>query len=95
MLCAHARPDPPESFVKFKMSEKSLFAVLLRSPWWISFLLVAVIALVAGALLPAEYAGVGMLGAFLSLSSAAWPCGVSETCPALRWLRKFCKACPA
>ena len=64
MLCAHARPDPPESFVKFKMSEKSLFAVLLRSPWWISFLLVAVIALVAGALLPAEYAGVGMLGGF-------------------------------
>jgi restriction system protein len=50
--------------VKFKMSEKSLFAVLLRSPWWISFVLVAVIALAAGALLPQEYAGVGMLGGF-------------------------------
>ncbi len=50
--------------MKFKMSEKSLFAVLLRSPWWISFLLVAVIALLAGALLPKEYAGVGMLGGF-------------------------------
>jgi len=50
--------------VKFKMSEKSLFAVLLRSPWWISFVLVAVIALAAGALLPKEYAGVGMLGGF-------------------------------
>lgn len=46
------------------MSEKSLFAVLLRSPWWVSFLLVAVIALAAGALLPKEYAGVGMLGGF-------------------------------
>ncbi len=46
------------------MSEKSLFAVLLRSPWWISFLLVVVIALVAGALLPPQYAGVGMLGGF-------------------------------
>jgi restriction system protein len=46
------------------MSEKSLFAVLLRSPWWISFVLVAVIALVAGALLPPQYAGVGMLGGF-------------------------------
>jgi restriction system protein len=46
------------------MSEKSLFAVLLRSPWWISFLLVAIIALLAGALLPDEYAGVGMLGGF-------------------------------
>ena len=50
--------------MKFKMSEKSLFAVLLRSPWWISFVLVAVIALAAGALLPKEYAGVGMLGGF-------------------------------
>jgi restriction system protein len=50
--------------VKFKMSEKSLFAVLLRSPWWISFVLVAVIALAAGALLPKAYAGVGMLGGF-------------------------------
>ena len=24
--------------MKFKMSEKSLFATLLRSPWWVSFL---------------------------------------------------------
>ena len=38
--------------------------MLLRSPWWISFVLVAVIALVAGALLPDEYASVGMLGGF-------------------------------
>ncbi len=50
--------------VKFKMSEKSLFAVLLRSPWWVSFVLVGVVALLAGALLPDEYAGVGMLGGF-------------------------------
>ena len=46
------------------MSEKSLFAVLLRSPWWISFVLVAVIALIAGTFLPDKYAGVGMLGGF-------------------------------
>lgn len=46
------------------MSEKSLFAVLLRSPWWVSFLIVAVMALLAGALLPDEYAAVGMLGGF-------------------------------
>jgi restriction system protein len=61
--------------VKFKMSEKSLFAVLLRSPWWVSFLLVAVIALGAGALLPKEYAGVGMLGGFpffVIACMAAW-----------------------
>ncbi len=50
--------------MKFKMSEKSLFAVLLRSPWWISFVLVAVVALLAGALLPDQYKGVGMLGGF-------------------------------
>jgi restriction system protein len=56
--------DRAELRVKFKMSEKSLFAVLLRSPWWISFVLVAVIALLAGALLPGEYKGVGMLGGF-------------------------------
>lgn len=50
--------------MKFKMSEKSLFAVLLRSPWWVSFVLVAVVALVAGAFLPKEYVGAGMLGGF-------------------------------
>ena len=35
---------------------------LLRSPWWISFVLVVLVALVAGALLPPKYAGAGMLG---------------------------------
>jgi restriction system protein len=40
--------------VKFKMAEKSLFALLLRSPWWISFVVVGLIVLAAGALLPAE-----------------------------------------
>lgn len=50
--------------MKFKIAEKSLFAILLRSPWWISFALVGVIALIAGALLPAEYAVFGALGAF-------------------------------
>ena len=61
VLCLY---DLAELRVKFKMSEKSLFAVLLRSPWWISFVLVAVVALLAGALLPEQYAGVGMLGGF-------------------------------
>ncbi len=61
VLCLY---DLAELRVKFKMSEKSLFAVLLRSPWWISFVLVALVALLAGALLPEQYAGVGMLGGF-------------------------------
>jgi restriction system protein len=61
--------------VKFKMAEKSLFAVLLRSPWWVSFLVVGVIALGAGALLPREYAYVGAVGTlpiFVVGCIAAW-----------------------
>ncbi len=50
--------------MKFKMAEKSLFAVLLRSPWWISFAIAAGFALLAKALLPAEYFVFGALGGF-------------------------------
>jgi restriction system protein len=48
--------------MKFKMAPNSLFAVLLRSPWWISFLVCAVIVVVALALLPDPYRVVGALG---------------------------------
>ena len=57
------------------MPPNSLFAVLLRSPWWISFALVGLIALVAFALLPAQYAVVGALGGlpiFVVGCLAAW-----------------------
>ena len=50
--------------MKFKMAEKSLFAVLLRSPWWISFGVVGAIVLASGALLPKEYFVVGALAGF-------------------------------
>ena len=50
--------------MKFKMSEKSPFATLLRAPWWVSFLVMFGVALVAGALLPEAYKTAGMLGAF-------------------------------
>ena len=50
--------------MKFKMSERSLFATLLRAPWWVSFLVMLAVALVAGALLPEAYKIAGMLGAF-------------------------------
>ncbi len=50
--------------MKFKMSERSLFAALLRAPWWVSFLVMLAVALVAGALLPDAYKTAGMLGAF-------------------------------
>lgn len=49
--------------MKLKMAENSLFAILLRSRWWISFLVAAGIFAVAMALLPREYALAGALGA--------------------------------
>ena len=50
--------------MKFKMAEKSLFAILLRSPWWISFALVGLFALASKALLPDQYVVYGVIGAF-------------------------------
>lgn len=50
--------------MKFKMAEKSLFAILLRAPWWVSFVVMLAVALAAGALLPDAYKTAGMLGAF-------------------------------
>lgn len=41
------------------MAENSLFAILLRSPWWISFAIAFAIAAAAMALLPAAYRVVG------------------------------------
>lgn len=46
------------------MSPNSLFAILLRSPWWISFALVGLFSLAAAALLPREYVYAGVLGTF-------------------------------
>lgn len=48
--------------MKFKMAKNSLFAVLLRSPWWISMLLVLVFGLLSFALLPKAYVPFGLLG---------------------------------
>ena len=48
--------------MKLKMSENSLYAVLLRSPWWISMLVVAGITLLSFALLPKPYVAFGVMG---------------------------------
>ena len=48
--------------MKLKMAKNSLFAILLRSPWWISFTVVLVIALASGALLPPQYVVFGLMG---------------------------------
>ena len=50
--------------MKFKMSERSLFAVLLRSAWWISALLAVAVGLTAAALLPSEFKLAGGLSGF-------------------------------
>lgn len=50
--------------MNWKMSEKSLFATLLRSPWWISMGVFLGVALLARALLPEAYVGAGMFGGF-------------------------------
>ncbi len=57
------------------MAPNSLFAILLRSPWWISFAAAAGIALLCGALLPrhvAPYAAVGVLPLVIVGGMAAW-----------------------
>jgi restriction system protein len=46
------------------MSEKSLFAMLLRSPWWVSFAVAIVVSLAGFALLPERFRGAGALSGF-------------------------------
>lgn len=61
--------------MKFKMAKNSLFAVLLRSHWWISFAILAVIMLASRALLPELYVPIGMMSGlpFLVIGIiAAW-----------------------
>jgi restriction system protein len=48
--------------MKFKMTPNSVFAILLRNPWWISFLVAAVVSAVCAALLPRELVAFGALG---------------------------------
>jgi restriction system protein len=47
--------------MKLKMAPNSLFAILLRSPWWISVAIGGVLGLVGAALLPDGYRVVGAL----------------------------------
>jgi restriction system protein len=49
--------------LKIRMAKNSLFAVLLRSPWWISAAVAVVLAVLALALLPADYRVVGAVSA--------------------------------
>ena len=49
--------------MKFEMAPNSLFAILLRSSWWISILVAVAIVLIARAALPAKYFVFGAVGA--------------------------------
>ena len=58
-----------------KMKENSLFAILLRSRWWISFLVAAAVGLLAVALMPSPYKPLAAFsgGPFLIIGCmAAW-----------------------
>ena len=75
--------------MKFKLAKNSLFALLLRAPWWVSMLLVGLVVMASFALLPVAYVGYGAMGGFPFLVIAvvvAWrqwhapnPARVSET----------------
>ena len=61
--------------MKFKLAHGSLFAILLRSPWWISLGITAMIVLAARTSLPAPYFWFGAMGAlpFVVISvMSAW-----------------------
>jgi restriction system protein len=50
--------------MKFQMAKNSLFAILLRSPWWYSLLIAVGIGLITSALLPADYRVAGAISGF-------------------------------
>ena len=50
--------------MKFKMAENSLFAILMRNPWWISLLIVVVFSLLCVAILPKNLVLFGIMGTF-------------------------------
>ncbi len=57
------------------MAPNSLFAVLLRSPWWVSLGIAVAIGAVAAALLPADYRGAALFSGFpfaVIAAVAAW-----------------------
>lgn len=58
--------------MKFRMHENSLFAILLRSPWWISIAIAGGIAAVVALLVPATLAVAAALPFLVIGTIAAW-----------------------
>ncbi|GIZ50060.1 restriction endonuclease [Noviherbaspirillum aridicola] len=84
--------------MKLKMAENSLFAILLRKPWWISMLLAAVVSLALAAVMPrglGPYAAsggipffiIGLIAAFRQWGapSAAAVADTGERLRAMSW----------
>ncbi len=59
--------------MKFEMAKNSLFAILLRSPWWISVVLALVLGVAGYGLLPEPYRAAGALSGapFLVIAAMA------------------------
>ena len=60
-ISRNPRNETPVQLPSFKMSDKSLFAVLLRSKWWISFALAVLVGAACFKLFPERFAIVGAL----------------------------------
>jgi len=84
--------------MKFKMSQNSIFAVLLRSPWWMSAGVAVLLSAGDFAALPLEYAAMGVFAAVpfavisimaaykqLRAPSGARVQAVTETVAAMSW----------
>jgi restriction system protein len=81
--------------MKLKMAQNSLFAILLRSPWWVSFALAAGVFAALRMAVPGLYAGffalpflaIGLYGAWLALRapSAASLDQTLKTVVAMTW----------
>ncbi|WP_313702108.1 restriction endonuclease [Achromobacter sp.] len=84
--------------MKFKMSQNSIFAVLLRSPWWMSAGVAVLLSAGGFAALPLEYAAMGIFAAVpfavisimaaykqLRAPSGARVQAVTETVAAMSW----------
>ncbi|KRA01510.1 MAG: restriction endonuclease [Achromobacter sp.] len=84
--------------MKFKMSQNSIFAVLLRSPWWMSAGVAVLLSAGGFAALPLEYAAMGVFAAVpfavisimaaykqLRAPSGARVQAVAETVAAMSW----------
>ena len=75
------------------MAENSLFAILLRKPWWVSMAIAAGVALVARMLLPQKYVVPGMLGGlpFVVIAGiASWrQRGLPSAAQSEQWLQRL------